>query len=454
MFTPSFSASRRGFLRGLGGVTLGLPALEALAPPAWAAASPNPAYTVFVRQANGVAQADNGESEQYWPRSTGAISPTSLAADSDRATSELARWADRMLLVKGTNFAFEGNGCGHSGGGNQVLTAASISTYPEGNRSLAMGESVDNYIAKAHPNNGGEPLTLYTGPRYGYLEEVLSYRGSMELRSAEDDPYDAYIRMMGGDQVGALLDEQRVSVNDLVRDQMADLLRRSDLSSTDRRRLELHRDSIRDFERLSCLLAADEEQAMADLAGQGTLNDNRMTVARMHMDLIALAFLCDFARAATLQIGDGNDATEYTVDGQRLPSFHQVSHRIYGDGDEGDPIVGAVDMHHGIDRLFLQQFDHLLTRLEGYGLLDQSIAVHTNDLGTPTHGYRDIPWVIVGGGGGFLKQGQFVDVGGVTHNQLLSTLINAAGLRNGSGGYVDDFGDASLASGVLSELIA
>jgi hypothetical protein len=155
-----------------------------------------------------------------------------------------------------------------------------------------------------------------------------------------------------------------------------------------------------------------------------------------------------------LQIGDGNDATEYTVDGQRLPSFHQVSHRIYGDGDEGDPIVGAVDMHHGIDRLFLQQFDHLLTRLEGYGLLDQSIAVHTNDLGTPTHGYRDIPWVIVGGGGGFLKQGQFVDVGGVTHNQLLSTLINAAGLRNGSGGYVDDFGDASLASGVLSELIA
>ena len=60
---------------------------------------------------------------------------------------------------------------------------------------------------------------------------------------------------------------------------------------------------------------------MANLSGLGTLNDNRLTVARMHMDLVALAFPCGYARAATLQIGDGNDGTEYTINGQRLPSF-------------------------------------------------------------------------------------------------------------------------------------
>ena len=54
-----------------------------------------------------------------------------------------------------------------------------------------------------------------------------------------------------------------------------------------------------------------------------------------------------------LQIGDGNDATQHTINGVRLPSFHQISHRIYSDGSEGDPIVGAVDMHHDLDRLHL-----------------------------------------------------------------------------------------------------
>jgi hypothetical protein len=205
---------------------------------------------------------------------------------------------------------------------------------------------------------------------------------------------------------------------------------------------------------LSCLLTADEEQAMATMSGQGTLNDNRVTVAQLHMDLIAIAFACDHVRSATLKNGDGNDGTEYTIDGERLPNFHMISHRIYSHGSEGDPIVGAVDMHHKIDRLHLQMFKHLLDKMDGYGILDQSLAVFTNDLGTPNHAYRDVPFVIVGAGDGLLAQGQYVDVGGVTHNKLLNTLITASGIRTGTGGYIEDFGDPELEGGVLSEMLA
>ena len=60
-----------------------------------------------------------------------------------------------------------------------ALTAAAVSEEPSGNESLSMGESIDNRIARHFSNNGGEPLTLYTGPRNGYIEEVLSYRGPM-----------------------------------------------------------------------------------------------------------------------------------------------------------------------------------------------------------------------------------------------------------------------------------
>jgi len=455
--------SRRMFLRGIGGVTLGLPLLESLAPRSAHATTGTgtgmggtPHYSVFMRQANGVAQEDNGEPEQYWPRSTGPITTASLSTtDSDRALSELADYADRMLMVKGANFAFPGNGCGHSGGGNQCLTAAQVSSDPSGNLSLAMGESIDNYIAKQHATNGGEPLSLYTGPRNGYIEEVLSYRGPLDLRSAEDDPWNAYQRMIGGTAaLDVLLANRRKSVNDLVREQMTGLLARPELSASDRQRLELHFDNIRDFEVLSCLLTPAEEKEMQGLSGQGTDNDLRVRMAELHSDLIAIAFACDHVRTATLQVGDGNDSTQYTVDGVKLPSFHQISHRIYSDGSEGDPIAGAVDMHHGIDRLHLRIFRHLLDKIDAYGLLEQSVAVHTNDLGTPTHRYVDVPFIVVGGGDGTLAQGQFVDLGGVSHNKVLNTLITATGIRTAGGAPIEDFGDPSLDPGLATEMLA
>jgi hypothetical protein len=51
-----------------------------------------------------------------------------------------------------------------------------------------------------------------------------------------------------------------------------------------------------------------------------------------------------------------------------------------------------------------------------------------------------------GNGGGFLKQGQFVDAGGATNNRLLNTLISAAlqdkhmtveNFGEGTGGMLD-----------------
>ena len=63
----------------------------------------------------------------------------------------------------------------------------------------------------------------------------------------------------------------------------------------------MHFDSIREFELLSASLSADEEQAMANLSGLGTLNDNRITVARMHMNLIALPFQ-KLSKAATYRL--------------------------------------------------------------------------------------------------------------------------------------------------------
>ena len=443
--------SRRRFLQA-GSATLLLPLLEADSN----GSEDNAEFIFFCRQGNGVTQGDNnGEQNRFWPSETGYLTQSSLAADSDKVLSELSSYADQLIAPKGLGYGNVHNGCGHSGGGNQCLTAAKVSEDLSSNDSLAMGESIDGFIARHFPQMGGEPLTLYTGPRNGYLEEVLSYRGPKQLRPAEDDPWIAYQRMLGvrDNSYSDLVFERRQSINDLVLEQIRELQQSPYFSAADKEKLELHFDSIREFEILAATLSADEEQAMASLSGLGILNDNRITVARMHMDLIALAFSANYTKAATLQIGDGNDGTQYTIDGTKLPSFHWISHRIYADGSEGEAMVGAEDMHHSVDRLFAQTFAHFLSKLEGYGILDRGISVWCNDLGNGvSHSYNNVPFVSVGSGNGRLHTGQYVDFEGQTHNKLFNTYIEAFGITNEDGSPVA-FGDSDLEAGSLDVLL-
>jgi hypothetical protein len=75
-------------------------------------------------------------------------------------------------------------------------------------------------------------------------------------------------------------------------------------------------------------------------------------------------------------------------------------------------------------------------------------------LGNKYHSYTDVPYVLVGSAGGYLKTGQFVDVGGVNNNKLLSTIGAACGCKNGGGAPLDDFGDPTLEKGQLSAIVA
>ncbi|HSN99781.1 MAG TPA: DUF1552 domain-containing protein [Candidatus Nanopelagicales bacterium] len=456
--------NRRRFLRGLFGVSVALPFLQSLSRKAAAGPGDVPPFAIFVRQANGVVQEVGDEPEMFWPRNLGVINAETMAVDADRAVSELAPYADKLLLVRGINYPFPGTTCGHAQGGNQCLTAARISDSPTNNESLAMGESIDNRIARELNAPGVEPLTLYAGKKAGYINEVLSYRGEKQLRAAERNPINAYMDLFGLSDIEpeALnrLREQRRSVNDLVREQMTALLARNDLSKVDRDKLDLHFQSIRDLEvALACSLPPEEVAAMEAISADVGQNDNIEVVTRMQMDIIALAMACGATRAATLQIGDGNDSTEYTINGVRQKSFHKISHRIDSDGADGPPIEGAMELHHQIDRIHGRMFKYLLDRLSAYdlgagSLLDYGVAMWTADLADKYHSYNNIPYVLAGGASGFLRTGRYVDAGGVTNNLILNTIGAAVGCRNESGGPLDNFGDASLTPGLISDMLA
>lgn len=455
--------NRRRFLRGLGGAAIALPLLETFGQgDANAEDGGYPPYAIWVRQANGVQQATNGEPDRFWPEQTGTLTQASLAASS-RAMSVIADYADKTNAIKGIDFAFPGNGCGHSGGGNQCLTAARVSQNPSGNESLAEGESIDNLIATALHPPGVEPLTLYAGKMSGYINEVLSYRGPQQLRPAERNPFNAYTDLFGLNNLNQeqleKLKAARGSVNDLVREEMQALMSRKDLSQADKDKLTLHFEAIRDLEiGMACELPEMEVAAMQALEGELGNSDNLITIAKMQCDIIALAVACGAVRSCTLQIGDGNDSTQYTINGQKQYSYHWISHRIQGDGSEGTPIQDADLLHHEIDKIHLDIFKHLLDKLSSYSLgngtlLDSGVTVLLNDLSNRYHSYQDVPYILVGSANDYLKTGQFIDVGGVNNNKLFNTVAAAMGITQQNGDPIA-FGDSSLEPGVISEILA
>ncbi len=448
--------NRRHFLRGLSGAVIALPFLEGLAPREARASNAAPPFALLVRQGNGVQQAAGAEPERFWPSfATGAFTPAALAADQGRAVSELASHAKDLTIVRGLRLADPGNACRHSTAGNQVLTAARPSK-DDCNSTLAMGESIDNRIVTQLGAPADEPLTLYVGRKTDYLDEVLSYRGARKLRAAERSPYTAYQKLFGLTSVApgefTLVRGRRRSVNDLVRGEMQTLLGRNDLSMADRARLDLHFTSIRDLENgIVCGLSGDE---VADLQEGSTHiddDDHFEALARLHMDLLALTVACGAHRAATLQLGCGPDETRYWIDGVKQVPFHEISHRI----NAVDPVL----LHHKIDRKLLGLFSYLLDKLKAYKtpqgtLLDQGVAVYMNDLGTGGHSYENVPYLLAGNAGGFLKTGLYVDLGGVANNKILNTIGAAVGCTNAEGGPLDDFGDPTLEKGLVDSIVS
>lgn len=450
--------NRRAFLRAATGIAIGLPFLEGLPErSAWAQASP-PVFSLFICAACGVV------GNRFFPSATGALSTASLAG-AGKATSALSAHAANLLFVKGINFPMNGpTECGHAQGLCQALTGKPAAGG--GKNATSTGPSADVVIAQ-RLSPRADPLTLYAGnKRNGYIVERLSFKegGAGQVRSADDNPYNLYSKLVGlasatGDMTPAassmantLLDSRK-SVNDLVRAQLNELMRRPQLSAADRQRLEHHFDSIREIEvtmgqmadAMGCSSGALDTTRLEALKSGLAFQTNGMIeeVVKLHMSVVAVAFACSFARTATLQWGDGTDQTKYDVPANAALGwpFHHISHRVQSDSASASNPT-AEQAHAEIDALRMQTLAAGLDHLAARGLHDRCFVLWTNHVADgPSHAFRNVPVILWGNGGGYLKQGQYVDAGNSVNGKLLATLISAA--IQDTGASVDNFGDAS-----------
>jgi hypothetical protein len=448
--------NRRAFLYGTGGIAIGLPFLEGLPERSAWAQDAKPVFTFFMCGACGV------EPKRFWPTGSGELS--GLLA-SGKAVDALQPYAANLLIVKNVNFPLTGpTGCGHAQGLAQVLTGKTPTG--SGGQATATGPSADMVISKAVNKAGTDPLTLYAGNlRNGYIADRLSFDTNSQVRASVDNPYKLYQQLTsvagpaggvvappptGGTPTPTMQDEllkKRKSVNDTVRKELTSLMQNPKLSAADKQRLDQHFQCIRDAEMTmvgmgdgspppaiaGCTMDGIDETEMKGLSSWKYNASNPASggiekIVELHMQLVALAFACDFNRTGTLQWGDGTDHTVYDTPANKTLgnwNFHFISHRTQSDSAAGQNAT-AEAAHAEIDAIRMQTLAKGLKHFKDRGLQDNSVIVWTNHVAEGFHTMRNVPFILWGNGGGVLKQNQFVDGGGGSNAALLNVVIGAA----------------------------
>jgi hypothetical protein len=219
------------------------------------------------------------------------------------------------------------------------------------------------------------------------------------------------------------------------------------LGTRDRAKIDQHLELLRGVER-RMTVAVD---TMGCLAPEAPLeldenDENTMErIADLQVELMAAAFACDLTRVATLQFSSAiNEIRLPWLD--ELGSGHALSHSGISDLDSQDALVGRSQWYAARVAKLLAALDAIP---EGEGTaLDNSVVVWGNELGLGnSHTLTDIPFVVAGSAGGYLRTGRYVRYGGVAHNQLWVAMLNAMGIE------ATDFGHPDYSTGALPSLV-
>lgn len=476
--TPTLS--RRGFLRGAGGIAVGLPWLEATlgARSASAQTAAAPKRFLMMAHANGYpTEAD------WFP--TGGEQNFSLPyclADLE------AHRSDIVVLGPLANKVSSPNTGGHDGSWGSLFSGRPLvkgadpgdecSRYKDGSFG---GETVDQYLAR-EIGQGTRFRSLQFGFGAPYacggtaVQEHMVWAGVGQPLPSEGRPGAAFDRLFGGALGGAdgadaaqKLRARKLSILDAVKADFESLNRR--LGAADRTRLDQHLTHIREIERRlsSTATTVSTAECGAVPVPPASLRDGRGSdyaltpeVSDLLLDIMVAAIACDLTRVATFQWHSAS-GTGFTMP---WTGFNQDWHWHHPGGENGSsgPVWEAYRLSC---RWYGAQFGNLISKLkavpEGDGsLLDNSVAVWGSDLGLQAlHTESNLGFVLAGRCGGAIQTGRFVDtpyeippgVFPMYRHAERSQLDLYVAVMQALGINVNSFGEAAANSGPLPGIV-
>ena len=456
---------RRHFLRGLGGASLALPLfsslgcsreeqrrIEKVSSAAQRAGGKFPKRFIYMYTPNGSYETPTSAWNNYW--------------------NVLEPMKEKITFLTGLDLlaCMKPPGEPHQTG-MALLTGRPLNmgNFVGGDGSLAgwgSGISLDQELAK-HIGQMTKRPTLNLGVQstnHGGTEvrTVCSYLDSDVPVPNETNPWQVFDELfsdLGTDPVGAeKLKLRRMSVIDRVEKKYDKLVPK--LSGEDQKKLEQHLEAVREVEsRLDNpggVIGGDCQMPTMD-GGPTDIDQflgdptNFPTIAKLHIDLLVMAFACDLTRVATLQFSAATNNRPHpwlSYNGSPiLDDEHGLSHQA----DSNEPAWAKLGI---IRKWNLEQLLYLMTKLDAIQedegtMLDNTAIVLTSEIYRGnTHSHIDQNFLVAGSCGGALKTNQFLHYNGDRpHNDLLVSLLNAYGIE------VDTFGDPESCTGPLSEIL-
>jgi hypothetical protein len=456
----SLRLSRRTLLRGAGGVAIGLPFLEIMMPQgrAYAANAVPKRYINFF--------SPNGTIYPAWVPTAGA-SPTDFTLSTILAP--LAPNQKNIVVIDGLTNTAATNGPGddHMKGMGTMLTGTEL--MPGTNQGgagapagLAGGISVDQVISGIIGKTTKLP-SLELGVESGSAGTVwgyTSYTGPGQALPPDNNPASVFKRAFtdvgttttpAGNTAGQALADERKSILDAVIANYTQLDPK--LGTADRAKLDAHLSTVRDLEtRVTSAGAVAGAGCVTPAAPTGDYQKNASfpTVAKLQMDLLVMAMVCDVTRVGSLQFEMSVGQTQFTwVDPTITRGHHDMSH-------DADSNTDTMAMLTKINTWYAQQFNYLISALAaipeptatGMGtMLDNTVIVWCNELAKGNvHSHSPQPFVLAGGAGGALQPGRFMQYNKIQHNNLCVSLINMMG------GTATTFGNPAYCTGPLMGL--
>ncbi|MEM9192437.1 MAG: DUF1552 domain-containing protein [Myxococcota bacterium] len=371
---------------------------------------------------------------------------------------------DRCVLLQGIDNAAANDSLNPGGHPRGIGTALTANTLQEGTLFKGGGpdragwprnESIDQRIAReigmTTPYRSIEVGNQSTGG--ANLQNRPCYRGADQPLDLELNPATLFDRLFGNANQDNLeqLYRQRRSVLDPVSQQLVRLEQR--LTGVDREKVQAHLTALRDAEQRLYPMDGGSmvacEAPAAPTALNHLANNNFPEIGELFMDMAVRALSCDLTRVFTIMWGRGPGPTRYGawVPGVGEESVHELSHAPNTNNAVHDQLTA-------IARWQAEQFANLVTSLdavpEGDGtLLDHTIVLWASELAQSNyHRNENMPLVLAGGGCGALQTNRFLNYNSVPHNQLMVSLMHAAGIED------NQFGGEDYTPGPLPGLLA
>jgi Protein of unknown function (DUF1552) len=431
MIVTKKAISRRTILKGIG-TTIALPFLDGMVP-AFAATPKLPTRFGAIYAPCGMIM------EQFWPATEGKAFPMSPIL------SPLTPFRQQLLVLGGLGNkeadSRNGEGTGdHARAGGAFLTSAHArkTDGPD----MRLGTSVDQLIAQELGTRTPFPsfeLTLSDSQSgscdAGYAcayERTIAWKSPTTPVPMQNDPRVVFERMFGDvDSLDAATRRNYLRRNRSILDSVREEANRfkAQLGTSDGSKVADYLEAVRDIERR----IQNTESRSADALEMPEIERPRGGIpgqydeyAKLMFDLQAIALQTDMTRVFTfMMMHEGNDRPYPEIG---VPDAH---HPLTHAGTDREAIkkVAKINAYH------VEMFAHFLEKLratpDGDGtLLDHSLILYGSGMSHGnTHSHHDLPLILVGGGSGQVKTGQYVRFpNGTPMSNLHVTLLNAVGV--------------------------